>query len=73
MKTKLYIFESETKSDLRAFCGDSAGSRLPEGLKPWRAVGIVQPGRAPPHNLPRSAIEKSIEAQGFQLWRLKAK
>jgi hypothetical protein len=73
MTTKLYIFRSETKNDLRAFCGDSVGSRLPEHLKPWRAVGVVQAGRAPPHNLPRAAIEKSIETQGFQLWRLKEK
>jgi hypothetical protein len=73
VKTKLYIFKSETKGDLRAFCGDSVGSRLPEQLKPWRAAGVVQPGRAPPHNLPRAEIEKSIETQGFQLWRLKDK
>jgi hypothetical protein len=46
---------------------------LPEQLKPWRAAGVVQPGRAPPHNLPRAEIEKSIETQGFQLWRLKDK
>jgi hypothetical protein len=69
---KLYIFRSETKSELRAFCSDMAGSRLPQHFRPWRAIGVVRPDRAPPHNLPRADIEKSIEAQGFQLWRLKA-
>jgi hypothetical protein len=69
---KLYIFRSETRNDLRAFCGDMTGSRLPDHLRPWRAIGVVRPDRAPPHNLPRSEIEKSIETQGFQLWRLKA-
>jgi hypothetical protein len=26
---------------------------------------------APPHNLPREAIEEAIESDGFKLWRLK--
>jgi hypothetical protein len=68
---KLYIFRSETKSDIRAFCADIAGSKLPERFRPWRAIGVVAIGRAPPHNFPRAEIEKSIETQGFQLWRMK--
>ena len=68
---KLYIFKSETRDNLRAFCSDAKGGRLPAHLGPWRAIGVVRPERAPPHNLPRPEIEKSIEAQGFLLWRLK--
>ncbi|HLW92578.1 MAG TPA: hypothetical protein VKS78_14935 [Roseiarcus sp.] len=68
---KLYIFRSETKADLRAFCPDVAGSKLPDHFKPWRAIGVVRPETAPPHNLPRAEIEKSIESLGFQLWRVK--
>jgi hypothetical protein len=69
---KLYIFRSETKAELRAFCGDGAGAKLPDHLKPWRAIGVVGPDKAPPHALSRAEIEKSIESQGFQLWRMKA-
>jgi len=68
---KLYIFRSEKKSELRAFCADVAGIKLPERFKPWRAIGVVRPDRAPPHNFPRAEIEKSIGLQGFQLWRLR--
>ena len=68
---KLYIFRSETRSDLRAFSGDSSGAKLPDRFKPWRAIGVVHPDRAPPHNFPRAAIERSIADNGFQLWRLK--
>ena len=68
---KLYIFKSETRKDLRAFGGDSTGGRLPDHLGPWRAIGAVTEGKAPPHSLPRAKVEKSIEEQGFQLWRFK--
>ncbi len=67
---KLYIFRSETKSNLRAFCGDETGGKLPDHFRPWRAIGVVRPERAAPHNLPRAEIEKSIAMQGFQLWRV---
>jgi hypothetical protein len=69
---KLYIFRSETKTDLRAFCADDAGSRLPVRFGPWHAIGVVKAAIPPPHKLPRAEIEKSIELQGFQLWRLRA-
>jgi hypothetical protein len=70
---RLYVFKSDATGELRAFTGDLAGSRLPERFRPWHAVGAVAPGAAPPHGLSRDGIEKAIEAQGFQLWRLKAK
>jgi hypothetical protein len=70
---RLYVFKSDSNSDLRAFTGDMTGSRLPEKFRPWHAVGAVAPDAAPPHALSREAIEKAIDAQGFQLWRLKAK
>jgi hypothetical protein len=69
----IYIFKSEAKSELRAFAGDAEGSRLPDQFRPWHAVGVIRPDRAPPHNLPRAAIEKAIEDAGFQLWRVKPK
>lgn len=68
---RLYIFKSDANGGLRAFAGDMPGSRLPEKFRPWRAVGAVAPGAAPPHGLARDDIEKAIEARGFQLWRLK--
>ncbi len=70
---RFYIFRSEANSDLRAFAGDVAGSKLPEKFRPWHAVGVVGAGKAPPHNLPRDEIEKAIDIRGFQLWRIKPK
>jgi hypothetical protein len=70
---RLYIFKSDASGALRAFAGDTSGSRLPEKFRPWHAVGAVAPDASPPHGLSREGIEKAIEAQGFQLWRLKAK
>lgn len=69
---KLYIFKSETKNDLRAFSDDSAGGKLPDRFRPWRAIGVVPSGRAPPHNFARAMIEEAIADHGFQLWRLKS-
>lgn len=68
---RLFMFESEKTSDLRAFAGDSAGTKLPAQHGPWQATGIVRPDRDPPHRLSRATIEKAISAKGFQLWRLK--
>lgn len=68
---RLFMFESETTSDLRAFAGDSSGSKLPERLGPWHSTGVVRPDRDPPHKLPRAAIEKAIAAAGYQLFRMK--
>ncbi|HEY6254455.1 MAG TPA: hypothetical protein VIY51_01550 [Xanthobacteraceae bacterium] len=70
---RLYIFKSDTNTELRAFAGDPAGSKLPEQFRPWHVIGAVGPESAPPHDLSRPAIERAIDANGFQLWRLKAK
>jgi hypothetical protein len=70
---RIYIFKSGTNGELRAFAGDIAGSKLPEKFRPWHAVGVIGPDKAPPHNLARDEIEKAIDARGFQLWRMKAK
>jgi hypothetical protein len=70
---RIYVFRSETKADLRAFAGDIAGSKLPDQFRPWHAVGVINADKKPPHNLPRATIEKAIEDQGFQLWRMKPK
>jgi hypothetical protein len=71
--TNIYIFRSETKSELRAFAGDVQGSKLPDQFRPWHAIGVVNPGKALPHAFSRSTIEDAIETQGFQLWRFKSK
>ncbi|MFL9825671.1 hypothetical protein [Rhodoplanes sp. SY1] len=68
---RLFMFESETASDLRAFAGDSSGSKLPERLGPWLSTGVVRPDRDPPHKLSRTAIEKAIASAGYQLFRMK--
>lgn len=69
----IYIFKSETNGELRAFAGDAAGSKLPDKFRPWHATGVVTAGKALPHSISRAAIEDAIEAQGFQLWRIKPK
>ncbi|MGA7490267.1 MAG: hypothetical protein WBW74_25370 [Xanthobacteraceae bacterium] len=68
---RIYIFKSEAKSGLRAFAGDLKGMKLPDQFRPWHAIGVVAPDRDPPHKLPREEIERAIDAQGFQLWRMK--
>jgi hypothetical protein len=70
---RIFIFKSEAKPDLGAFCGDLAGLQLPSQFKPWRAVGAVAPDRDPPYKLSRGTIESAINAQGFQLFRLSKK
>jgi hypothetical protein len=70
---RLFIFESNANTGLRAFAGDVAGRNLPDQFSPWRHIGAVASGNAPPYNLSRKKIEKAIGAHGFQLWRLKPK
>jgi ribosomal protein S21 len=70
---RLFIFESNAKTGLRAFVGDVAGRNLPDQFSPWRQIGAVASGNAPPYNLSRDTIEKAISAHGFQLWRVKPK
>jgi hypothetical protein len=70
---RLFIFESNAKTGLRAFVGDVAGRNLPDQFRPWRQIGAVASRNAPPYNLSRDTIEKAINAHGFQLWRVKPK
>ena len=70
--TRIYIFKSETRRGLRAFAGDPAGSKLPQQHGPWTAVGVVRPEAEPPHRFSRVSIERAIDGDGFQLWRLSA-
>jgi hypothetical protein len=70
---RIYMFKSETRTDLRAFAGDLLGSKLPERHGPWTATGAIGPDKAPPHKLSRETIEKAIDGEGFQLWRLRDK
>src|SRR5215468_211019 len=50
---RIYIFKSDANKELRAFAGDSTGSKLPSHFRPWHAVGVISPERAPPHNFAR--------------------
>ena len=70
---RIYIFRSESRQELRAFAGDLGGSTLPQHHGPWTAIGVVRPEGDPPHKFSRVAIERAIDGEGFQLWRLNAK
>jgi hypothetical protein len=70
---RFYIFKSETRNELRAFAGDSVGSKLPKSHGPWTVTGVVAAESAPPHSLSREVIEQAIDVDGFQLWRLRKK
>jgi hypothetical protein len=70
---RIYIFKSQTREGLRAFAGDPAGSKLPQQHGPWTAIGVVRPDVDPPHKFSRVSIERAIDGDGFQLWRLRAK
>ena len=67
----IYMFTSETTSNLRAFAGDSAGSKLPQKHGPWNPDGTIRSGDHPPHHFSRAKIEQAIKFDGFQLWRMK--
>jgi hypothetical protein len=68
---RIYMFSSRAKPDLRGFAGESTGRQLPEKYAPWDATGVVRPEKAPPHGFSRATIEEAINAQGYQLWRMK--
>ncbi|MEA2904014.1 MAG: hypothetical protein QOG83_1585 [Alphaproteobacteria bacterium] len=70
---RIYSFKSETTKELRAFAGDTIGSKLPGNHGPWTVIGVIAPDSVPPHNFSRGAIEKAIGSAGFQLWRLSKK
>jgi hypothetical protein len=70
---RIYVFKSETTERLRAFASDPDVNKLPRQHGPWTVTGSISPDNAPPHNFPRDAIEKAINAEGFQLWRLRDK
>lgn len=70
---RIFIFKSEASPDLRAFGGDLVGTQLPSRFKPWRVVGAVAPGGAPPYKFSRDAIETAIKDRGFQLFRVTRK
>jgi len=70
---RIYVFKSETRDGLRAFAGDPDVHQLPRQHGPWTATGVIGPDTAPPHKFSRETIEKAIDADGFQLWRLRDK
>jgi hypothetical protein len=68
---QIYMFTSESKSNLRAFAGDPSGSKLPQNHGPWTADGSIRSGEHPPYQFSRAKIEQAIKFDGFQLWRMK--
>ena len=70
---RIFMFKSDAKGELCAFAGDAEGSKLPQQHGPWTVTGVVRPEGNPPHMFSRVAIERAINAEGFQLWRLSAK
>lgn len=72
-RMRIFIHKSDAIGGLRAFAADSAGSKLPSQFRPWHAVGVIAPDKDPPHRLSRTEIERAIDADGFQLWRVKPK
>jgi len=70
---RLFIFESEANTGLRAFAGDAAGRKLPDQFRPWREIGSGPLGeRSSLQTVPRYD-RRGISAHGFQLWRVKPK
>lgn len=69
---RIFMFRSESRKELRAFAGDTRGTKLPANHGPWTGIGVIDANKAPPHNFPRAAIEKAIATTGFQLWRMKS-
>jgi hypothetical protein len=70
---RLFIFTSQAKPTIHAFSADSSGSKLPEKLAPWTFTRMLGSRQGLPHNLSREAVERGINLEGYQLWRLKAK
>jgi hypothetical protein len=67
----IHTFSSTNGSGLHACTDDPEGRSLPIRHGPWKHVGRVQAGRDLPHGLDRGTIEKAIEANGFQMWRIR--
>jgi hypothetical protein len=70
---RIFIFKSESRSDLGAFAATPDRHDLPSKFGPWAAVGVVPADKAPPHRLDRKLIEREIELNGFQLFRTRPK
>ena len=69
---RIFVFRSQTRKGLCGFAGDVEGSQLPEKFGPWRLMLTVPRGDKLPHKVPRLGIERTIAAEGFQLYRVKA-
>jgi hypothetical protein len=67
----IYKFASTGRENLFAFAGDRSGSKLPERHGPWRPTGNIKASEPLPHRLDRGTVERAIDDQGFQLWRMK--
>jgi hypothetical protein len=70
---RIFIFKSGADRELRAFAGDPGGQQLPSKFGPWHAVGVIAADRAPPFKVAREVIEKAINSNGFQMFRMKSK
>ena len=69
---RIFVFKSQSRQNLCAFAGDMVGSRLPEKFGPWRLINTAPRNGALPHDVPRSAVERAIMLEGYQMFRMKA-
>jgi hypothetical protein len=63
-KKAIFIFKSETSSDLRAFSDDQGGHKLPAQFRPWHAIGVVRPESVPPQVECQSFLDNLIAQFG---------
>lgn len=68
---RIYMFTSQARTDLHAFAGDEAGSKLPPRFAPWGLTGALKSNQALPHKISRPVIERAIANEGYQLWRMR--
>ena len=70
---RIFIFKSQANSALRAFAGEPGGEKLPAQFAPWHAIGVIRDDKVPPFNVSREVIEKAINGEGYQLFKVKPK
>jgi hypothetical protein len=63
---RIYIFNSDANSELRAFSDDRSGAKLPARFGPWHGFGAIAVDHDPPRRFSREVIERAIRDTGFQ-------
>lgn len=71
ISANLFKFKSDVSDALWAYDRDPSGCNLPAKLGPWTGIGVMRSDQNPPSGLSRTAIERGIAANGYQLLRKK--